>query len=147
MMKLIKLLFPKVYTSIFNEGYAKGQLDYSEHGPIDDYQYDDDEYQTIELYEQEYYDMIEHENQHYQDLYDREEEYPEDDIVEDVIPVSIKPNLEIGDKIHLHSKEGMYTIVSINPLTFGYRTKHSDVSYTKYDDYKCHAGGFWNFKG
>lgn len=40
MMKLIKLLFPKVYTSIFNEGYAKGQLDYSEHGPINDYQYD-----------------------------------------------------------------------------------------------------------
>jgi hypothetical protein len=147
MMKLIKLLFPKVYTSIFNEGYKKGIHDYINYDPQDHYQYDDDEYQANQLYEQEYYDMIEHENQHYQDLYDREEEYPEDDIVEDVIPENTTPKLEIGDKVHLFSKEGMYTIVSINPSTFGYRTKHSDVSYTYYSDYKCHAGGFWNFKG
>jgi hypothetical protein len=147
MKKLIKLLFPKIYTSIFNEGYTKGQLDYSESGPQDHYQYDEDEYDDYQYDEQEYYDTIEHENQYYQDLYDREEEIPENDIVEDVIPVSTTPKLEIGDKIHLFSKEGMYTIVSINPSTFGYRTRHSDVSYTKYDDYKCHAGGLWNFKG
>jgi len=68
MMKLIKLLFPKVYTSIFNEGYAKGQLDYSESGPIDDYQYDDDEYRFEDPYEgypPEFWDLTEEELEGY----------------------------------------------------------------------------------
>lgn len=69
MMKLIKLLFPKVYTTIFNEGYSLGQLHYSQSGPQDHYQYDED-YEAAQVYEEEYYDMIKHENQYYQDQYE-----------------------------------------------------------------------------
>lgn len=51
MMKLIKLLFPKVYTTIFNEGYSLGQLHYSQSGPQDHYQYDEDDYRHQDPYE------------------------------------------------------------------------------------------------
>jgi len=62
MMKLIKLLFPKVYTSIFNEGYNKG---------INEYMNYDSKDKLIDEFINNYYSTL---IVKYEDYYGNEEE-------------------------------------------------------------------------
>jgi hypothetical protein len=61
-MKLIKLLFPKVYTSIFNEGYNKG---------INEYMNYDSKDKLIDEFINNYYSTL---IVKYEDYYGNEEE-------------------------------------------------------------------------
>jgi hypothetical protein len=131
MKKLIKLLFPKTYKAIYDEGYNTCYSDalnsyddrYDDHN--DDY-YDDYDDQ----YPEGYWDEPQNEENQEEETYEH------------------KPHLEVGDKIHLHSRQGMYTVTQVFDYSFAFRTKHdTEDNYADYDDYKCHAGGLWNFKG
>jgi hypothetical protein len=90
-------------------------------------------------------------DEHYAEL---AEEYEKECIKEEELlaemynpkPVGV-PVLNAGDKIHLYSKEGMYTVAKVYNDSFAYCTKYSELSYANYSDYKCHAGGRWNNKG
>ena len=147
MKKVIKLLFPKTYQAIHNEGYNQCWGDYN-----NDYDYPqyDDSYYTAQ-YEQEELDR--RTDEYYAQLAEQElaEEWEEQCREEEKALAEIylpkAPELEVGDKIHLHSKMGMYTVVEVYTDSFAYKTRYSDVSYADYKDYKCHAGGKWNYKG
>jgi hypothetical protein len=127
MKKLIKLLFPKTYKAIYDEGY---NTCYSDAFNSYDDRYDDhyDDYE--DQYPEGYWDELQNEENQEEETYEH------------------KPHLEVGDKIYLHSRQGMYTVTQVFDYSFAFRTKHdTEDNYADYDDYKCHAGGLWNFKG
>lgn len=151
MKKLIKLLFPKTYQAIYSEGYNACYCELygsHEHDYHDDYyeNYDDDypegyfEEQADEI---EYYAQLA--EQELVEEWERECREEERRLAEIYLPKA--PKLQIGDKVHLHSKQGMYTIAEVYNDSFAYCTKYSELSYANYDDYKCHAGGKWNQRG
>jgi len=145
MKKLIKFLFPKTYQAIFSEGYNECWDIYNQDYNHDDYEsYYDYDYE--EQYEQNELQRLH--DEHYAELakeFEEQQRQEEQILAELYIPKT--PQLEIGDRIHLHSKQGMYTVTEVYDYSFAYCTKHSDISYADYSDYKCHAGGLWNFKG
>jgi len=164
MKKLIKLLFPKTYQAIYDEAYGYGR--YDEHASWmhanSGYEYETNEFlreSEQAMYEQMYHDeYLELERLHdehylheeyYAELaeeYEKECRKAEELLAEIYNPQP--PLLEVGDKIHLHSKQGMYTVTEVYNDSFAYRTRDSiDNSYANYNDYKCHAGGRWNNKG
>jgi hypothetical protein len=138
MKKLIKLLFPKVYTTIFNEGYALGQLHYSECGPQDHNQYEED-YEAAQVYEEEYYDMIEHENQYYQDQYESHPldfwNYPKEEF-------EIDPSIRIGSRIHVHGIKSICIVTKYDNFDniMYYKTEDNEKEIKgQYCDYIRHA--------
>lgn len=151
MKKLIKLLFPKTYQAIITEGYNQAYNNYNEdyNRPEHDYydyneQYDQDELQRLH---DEHYDRIA-EEEYYAELaeeYEQECRKAEELLAEIYNPQP--PLLEVGDRIHLHSKLGMYTVAEVYNDSFAYCTQYSELSYADYSDYKCHAGGRWNNRG
>jgi hypothetical protein len=155
MKKLIKLLFPKAYQAIYDEGYNQAYYEYNkDYNQVyyDDYHDDyDDDYQQYQQYEpemQRHHELQALHDEHYAEEANAWEEYrmkEEQELAELYLPK--KPVLAVDDKIHLHSKQGMYTVVAVTEHGFTYCTKYSEVSYADYSDYKCHAGGRWNFKG
>lgn len=153
MKKLIKFLFPKTYQAIFSEGYNECWNIYNQDYIHDDYDYDDYDYEYDD-YDCDYEEQYEQDelqrlhDEHYAKLakeWEEQQRQEEQLLAETYLPKT--PQLEIGDKIHLHSKQGMYTVTEVYNDSFAYCTKHSDISYADYSDYKCHAGGLWNFKG
>jgi hypothetical protein len=61
-------------------------------------------------------------------------------------------SLKIGDKIHIKSRQGIYTFVKkdkwkgliyITSNKWGY--DENPIKTTLYNDFKCLAGGIWNF--
>ena len=145
MKKLIRLLFPKTYQAIINEGYNQALSDYNSNYDHDDY----DDYDYTQQYEQDELQRIHDEQEYYAELaeeYEKECKKAEELLAEIYNPQP--PLLEVGDKIHLHSKLGMYTVTKVYNGSFAYRTRDSiDNSYADYNDYKCHAGGKWNSRG
>jgi len=139
MKKLIKLLFPKTYQAIFNDGYYQAYTEYSgDYDNNDDYDYHNyyDEYDY-----DDYQEQLELQKLH-DECYAQTAEN-EQKVIKPQVPI-----LSVGDKIHLHSRQGMYTVTAVNKYAFAYRTRDSiDDSYADYNDYKCHAGGKWNNKG
>lgn len=172
MKRLVKLLFPKTYQAIYDEAYGYGR--YDEHAvwmhANSGYEYETNEFlreSEQAMYEQRYHDEYthEHENAQYELEMDRlyaehclheeyyaelAEEYEKECIKAEQLLAEIynpkPPVLEVGDKIHLHSKQGMYTVVEVYTDSFAYNTAHSDISYADYEDYKCHAGGMWKLR-
>ena len=145
MKKLIKLLFPKTYQAIYDDGYALG---YNVYNNYDDEYDHDHEYTEHELEMQRLHDEHYLHEEYYAELaeeYERECRKAEQFLAEiyNPKPASV-PVLNVGDKIHLHSKLGMYTVTKVYNDSFAYCTKYSDISYANYSDYKCHAGGRWN---
>lgn len=156
MKKLIKLLFPKAYQAIINEGYNQAYNEYNGdyNNPDYDYDYDDDFDYDYAVHELEMERL--HEEQALHDEYYAElaEEYEKECRKAEELLAKIynpKPDgvpvLNAGDKIHLHSKQGMYTVAEVYNDSFAYCTNYSELSYADYSDYKCHAGGRWNSKG
>ena len=155
MKKLIKLLFPKTYQAIlddsYNQAYAECNGNYDNHDDYD-YNYHDytDQYEQDELQRlhDEHYARIA-EDQYQLELTRLHEEECQGD--EQMLAKLYSPKvslLSVGDKIHLHSRQGMYTVTAVNKYAFAYRTRDSiDDRYADYNDYKCHAGGKWNNKG
>lgn len=133
MKKVIKLLFPKTYKAIFDDGYYQAYSEFDYDPDYNDYQQYDDYHPDYD----EYYNQI---------AEDWEEECRQEEQLLEEIYIPKPPTLEVGDKIHLHSKLGMYTVTEVYTDSFAYCTKHSDISYADYSDYKCHAGGKWNLK-
>jgi hypothetical protein len=158
-------LFPKTYQSIVDEAYGYGR--YDEHAEwmyaSSGYEYETNEFlreSEQAMYEQRYHDEYRHQHElEMQKLYDEHylheeyqaelaEEYErecrkaEEFLAEIYNPKP--PLLEVGDRIHLHSKQGMYTVAEVYNDSFAYCTQYSELSYTDYSDYKCHAGGRWN---
>lgn len=130
MKKLIKLLFPKVYASILNEGYFTCQSEYNAYyydDENDDFEYPENYFtEDLELEENELDE--DYDDEHAQFLVDKH--YVGD------------TELKIGDRIHLNSKNGMYTVSHLRINVFGYVTKKNPIpTFTGYGDYKCHAGG------
>lgn len=146
MKRLVKLLFPKTYQAIYDDGYIQAYNVYNNH--YDDYDDYDDDYQQYEQYAQHELEMQRLHDEHYAEL---AEEYEKECIkAEELLAEMYNPKpplLEVGDKIHLYSKEGMYTVAKVYNDSFAYCTKYSELSYANYSDYKCHAGGRWNNKG
>jgi hypothetical protein len=141
MKKLIKFLFPKTYQAIYSEGYNACYCEaYGSHQEYyhDDYHdnYDDD-------YPEGYFE--EQAEQELAEEWERECREEGRALAELHLPKA--PKLQIGDKVHLHSKQGMYTITEVYNDSFGYCTNYSETSYADYSDYKCHAGGKWNNRG
>lgn len=167
MKKLIKLLFPKTYQAIYDEAYGYGRYDEYTQWMFanDNYEHDDDYQQYMEMTQEE---LDYHESEmaeHYQRLRDGyegqlieeyqaelAEEYEQECRKAEQLLAEIYnpkppalPVLNVGDKIHLHSKQGMYTVTKAFEYSFAYRTRDSiDDAYADYNDYKCHAGGKWN---
>ena len=165
MKKLIKLLFPKTYQAISDEGYDLGR--YDEHASWmhanSGYEYETneflreseqamyeqmchDEYLELERLHDEHYERIA-EDQYQLELtriYEEECQGDREELIKLYTPK--EPILSVGDKIHLHSKQGMYTVTKVFEYSFAYCTQYSEDSYAHYSDYKCHAGGKWNHK-
>lgn len=149
MKKVIKLLFPKTYQAIINEGYNQAYSEYhgydQDYDDYDDYNYNDyddpdpdyNEYHQNKLDEEYYAECVEE--------YENERRKAEKLLAE--THNHQPPLLDVGDKIHLHSKLGMYTVAEVYNDSFAYCTKYSELSYADYSDYKCHAGGRWNKRG
>ena len=139
MKKLIKLLFPKTYAAIHLDGYNACEEYYNP----DRIDYSDEEY-----YEEEYHpDYDEYPEGYWDDSYHTEEIYEEIEIIrtENSIESVCIPKLEINDKVHLHSKKGIYTVTEVYIDSFAYTTsKAKKNSYALYEDYKCHVGGIRN---
>lgn len=165
MKKLIKLMFPKTYQAISDEGYGLGRYDENAEWMFanDNYVYESNEFireSEQAMYEQmcdnEYLELERLHNEHYERI--AEDEYQleltrlhEEDCQEDQkelikLYTPKEPILSVGDKIHLHSKQGMYTVTKVFEYSFAYCTQYSEDSYAHYSDYKCHAGGKWNRK-
>jgi hypothetical protein len=165
MKKLIKLMFPKTYQAISDEGYGLGRYDENAEWMFanDNYVYESNEFireSEQAMYEQmcdnEYLELERLHNEHYERI--AEDEYQleltrlhEEDCQEDQkelikLYTPKEPLLSVGDKIHLHSKQGMYTVTKVFEYSFAYCTQYSEDSYAHYSDYKCHAGGKWNRK-
>ena len=152
MKKLIKLLFPKTYQAIITEGYNQAYNNYNEdyNRPEHDYydyneQYDQDELQRLH---DEHYDRIAEEEYQLEltRMYEEDCKGEQQELIKLYTPK--QPLLSVGDKIHLHSKQGIYTVTKAFEYSFAYRTRDSiDDSYADYNDYKCHAGGRWNNRG
>jgi hypothetical protein len=151
MKKLIKLLFPKTYKAIYDEGYNTCYSDalnsYAHnHDYYDDYEENyDDQYPEGYWVDEDNEPVYEEET--YADHYNNTNYalHGQDDPQE---TYAYKPHLEVGDKIHLHSRQGMYTVTQVFDYSFAFRTNSdTEDNYADYDDYKCHAGGLWNFKG
>lgn len=168
MKRLVKLLFPKTYQAILDEGYYQAINEYNNYYTQDDNDnygspynpddYDDYDYHQRENeYAQHELEMLRlHEEQALHEEYYAElaEEYEKECIKAEQLLAEIynpkpadAPILNVGDKIHLHSKQGMYTVAEVYNDSFAYCTKYSELSYADYSDYKCHAGGRWNDKG
>jgi hypothetical protein len=162
MKRLVKLLFPKTYQAIYDDGYIQAYNVYNNHYDDYDEDYDyqqyDHEYYQRELeyaqYELEmdrlYEERCLHEEYHAELAAEYEKECikTREFLAEMYNPKPVGvPVLNAGDKIHLHSKEGMYTVAEVYNDSFAYCTKYSELSYANYSDYKCHAGGRWNNKG
>jgi hypothetical protein len=171
MKRVIKFLFPKTYQAIYDEAYGYGRYDMNEEWMCANGAYDDDEINRAQYEMNMEIERLHHEhyveNEYYypedyineQDelarLHDEHcaqliEEYEEDcrreeqELAEIYLPKA--PDLQVGDKIHLHSKQGMYTVVEVYTDSFAYNTAYSDISYADYEDYKCHAGGMWKLR-
>lgn len=143
MKKLIKFLFPKTYQAIFDDGYTLAYNVYNNYEGEDD---DDYDYQQYEPYGNE---MLQHdadiELQRLQDEHYAQMAEEDCRLEQQALYTPKQPLLSVGDKIHLHSKQGMYTVTKAFEYSFAYRTRDSiDDAYANYDDYKCHAGGKWN---
>ena len=141
MKTLVKFLFPKTYKAIYDEGYNACYSDALN-------SYEDDDYSND--YYDDYYD--DHNNNDYDEYSEQQVEEWERECIEEEkalaeIYLPKAPELQIGDKVHLHSKQGMYTITEVYNDSFAYCTKYSEISYANYADYKCHAGGRWNQRG
>jgi hypothetical protein len=159
MKKLIKLLFPKTYQAIITEGYNQAYNNYNEdyNRPEHDYydyneQYNQDELQRLhdelQRLHDEHYDRIAEEEYQLEltRMYEEDCKGEQQELIKLYTPK--QPLLSVGDKIHLHSKQGMYTVTKAFEYSFAYRTRDSiDDSYADYNDYKCHAGGRWNNRG
>lgn len=155
MKKLIKLLFPKTYQAIFSEGYNECWNIYNQYYNHPDYDSYEDDYDCDyeDQYEQDELQRLHDEHYLHEEYYaELAEEYEKECRKAEELLAEIynpqPPLLEVGDKIHLHSKQGMYTVTEVYNDSFAYRTRDSiDNSYANYNDYKCHAGGRWNNKG
>lgn len=157
MKRLVKLLFPKTYQAILDEGYYQAINEYNNYYTQDDYDEDYEYHQRENEYAQHELEMLRlHEEQALHEEYYAElaEEYEKECIKAEQLLAEIynpkpadAPVLNVGDKIHLHSKQGMYTVAEVYNDSFAYCTKYSELSYADYSDYKCHAGGRWNDKG
>ena len=155
MKNLIKLVFPKTYQAILSDGYNQAYAEYNgDYDNHDDYDYNYHDYNDQQeqdelqrLYDEHYARIAEDEYQ--LELTRLHEEYCQEDEQKLIKLYSPKvPILSVGDKIHLHSKQGMYTVTKAFDYTFAYATRDSiDSTYAHYSDYKCHAGGKWNYKG
>jgi hypothetical protein len=148
MKKLIKLMFPKTYQAIITEGYNQAYNDYNEdyNRPEHDY-YDynqQDNQDELQRLHDEHYDRIAEDEYQLEltRLYEEDCKEEQQELIKLYTPK--KPLLSVGDKIHLHSKQGMYTVTKAYEYSFAYCTQYSDESYADYNDYKCHAGGRWN---
>jgi len=154
MKRVIKFLFPKTYQAIYDKGYYQCMFDVNNiHDNPECYEHDI--YDHPEYYDDAYYEQEELERlsaEHYAQLAEQEllEEWEEECRKEERALAEIylpkAPDLQVGDKIHLHSKQGMYTVVEVYTDSFAYNTAHSDISYADYEDYKCHAGGMWKLR-
>lgn len=152
MKRLVKLLFPKTYQAILDEGYYQAINDYKNYDEdYDYYQRENEFFAEHELEMQRLHDEHYLHEEYYAEL---AEEYEQECIktreflaeMYNPKPAGV-PALNVGDKIHLHSKEGMYTVAEVYNDSFAYCTQYSELSYADYSDYKCHAGGRWNNKG
>jgi hypothetical protein len=135
MKKLIKLLFPKTYNAIHSDGYNACEEYYNP----DRIDYSDEEH-----YEEEYHPDYDEFLDEYPESYWEETEilYEESEVGAAAINI---PKLAIGDKIHLNSKNGIYTITDMYIDSFAYKTSRAKTEkYADYSDYKCHAGGIYN---
>ena len=138
MKKLIKFLFPKTYLSIFDDAYNQAYNDYNNYG--DDYHDEDyDPYGNEMLQHDADIELQRLQDEHYAQMAEEDCRLEQQELY-----TPKQPLLSVGDKIHLHSKQGMYTITEVYNDSFAYCTKYSDISYADYSDYKCHAGGKWN---
>lgn len=160
MKKLIKLLFPKTYQAIFDEAYGYGRYDEYTQWMFanDNYEHEPNEFiresEKAMYYHDEYLELQRLHDEHYAKIADdeyqleltrlHEEECKgeQQELIKLYTPK--QPLLKVGDKIHLHSKQGMYTVTQVHEYSFAYCTKYSDNSYADYSDYKCHAGGMHN---
>jgi hypothetical protein len=164
MKKFIKLLFPKTYQAIYDEAYGYGRYDMNEEWMCANGAYDDDvinhahyemNMELQRLHHEHYYpeDYMNEQDElarlHAEHCDELLEEYEEDcrreeqALAELYLPKA--PLLEIGDKVHLHSIQGMYTVTEVYTDSFAFRTNHDEKdSYAELSDYKCHAGGRWN---
>lgn len=155
MKKLIKLLFPKTYQAIFSEGYNECWNIYNQYYNHPDYDSYEDDYDCDyeDQYEQDELQRLHDEHYLHEEYYaELAEEYEQEcRKAEELLAEIYNPQptlLEVGDKVHLHSKQGMYTVTEVYNDSFAYRTRDSiDNSYANYSDYKCHAGGKWNSRG
>jgi hypothetical protein len=142
MKKLIKLLFPKTYDSIYREGFSNCYEIYVTYENYPDENFSDEEF------DQEYNsDYDEYPEGYWDDSYHTEEIYEEIEQIhtENSIESVCIPKLEINDKVHLHSKKGIYTVTEVYIDSFAYTTsKAKKNSYALYEDYKCHVGGIRN---
>jgi len=149
MKNLIKLLFPKTYQAIFQAGYNQAcndyHADYNHEYDHDLLQHDKD-MELQRLHDEHYAQIAEDEYQlELTRLYEEECKGEQQELIKLYTPKV--PLLSVGDKIHLHSKQGMYTVTKAFDYTFAYCTQYSEDTYAHYSDYKCHAGGKWNNKG
>jgi hypothetical protein len=150
MKNLIKLLFPKTYQAILDAGYNQAYNDYNanyNHDNDYDNDYDllqhDEDMELQRLHDEHYAQIAEDEYQlELTRLYEEECKGEQQELIKLYTPKV--PLLSVGDKIHLHSKQGMYTVTEVREYSFAYCTQYSDNSYADYNDYKCHAGGKWN---
>ena len=62
-------------------------------------------------------------------------------------------NLKNGDKIHLKSRNGIYTFLKKDKWTGEiyitcnrWKYEENPIRVTSYNDFKCLAGGVWNLK-
>ena len=146
MKKLIKLLFPKTYQAIVNDGYNEAFAEYNgdyNNDYDDDYNYHQDEMDLQKLHDEHYAKIADDEYQlELTRLHEEECKGEQQALIKLYTPK--QPLLSVGDKIHLHSKQGMYTVTQAHEYSFAYCTKYSENSYADYNDYKCHAGGMHN---
>lgn len=56
-----------------------------------------------------------------------------------------KPDVRIGNRVHLHTYRGMYTVYEVRDEGFRIRTqKYTLTQLIPWKDFKCLAGGNWN---
>jgi hypothetical protein len=153
MKKLIKLMFPKTYQAIINEGYNHAFNEYNHDYNHDAHDYDDHDYDyhheqdELQRLHDEHYDKIAEDECQLEltRLHEEDCQGDREKLIKLYTPK--QPLLSVGDKIHLHSKQGMYTVTEAHEFSFAYCTQYSEKSYADYNDYKCHAGGKWNYRG
>lgn len=56
-----------------------------------------------------------------------------------------KPDVRVGDRVHLHTYRGMYTVYEVRDEGFRIRTRnYTFPQLIPWKDFKCLAGGTWN---